>query len=170
MALDVFDDDDGIVDHQAGGERDAEQRQSVDGEAQQLDESERTDERDGDRDRRNDGGAPIFEENEDDQDDQEDGRAEGRDYVADRFADRVGGVEGDLILHAGRKALGQALEFGEAAAAHVEGVGGGELGDADANGFAPVVVEIGAVVFGAELSVTDVAQADESAIRIALQN
>ena len=46
MALDVFNDDDGVIDDQAGGERDAEERQRVDGKAKQLDESKRADERD----------------------------------------------------------------------------------------------------------------------------
>ena len=170
MAFDVFDDDDGVVDHQAGGQRDAEQRQRVDGEAKQLDESKRADERDRYGDCRDDGGAPVFEEDEDDQDNQEDGRAQGRDYIADGFADRVGGIESDLILHAGRKALGKAVELSEAAAVHVEGVGGGELRDTEANRFVPAVVQVGAVVFGAELGVTDIPQADESAIGIALQD
>src|SRR5208283_2834501 len=71
---------------------------------------------------------------------------------------------------AGRKPLGKTLKFGNAATVDVEGVGGGELGDADANRIVPVVVQAGAVVFGAELGVTDVAQADESAIGIALQD
>src|SRR5208337_3960626 len=156
MALDVFDDDDGIVDHEASGEGDTEQRQRVDGEAEQFDEGKSADERDWNRDGRNDRGAPVFQENEDDKDDKNDGLAEGRDYVADRFADRVGGIEGEFILHAGRKALGKAVEFGDAATVHVEGVGGGELGDTDADGFVAVVVEVGAVVFGAEFGVTDV--------------
>src|SRR3981081_3707558 len=98
MAFNVFDNDDGIVDYQAGGERNAEQRQRVDREAEQLDERERSDERDRNGDRGNDGGAPVFEENEDDQNDEEDCRAEGRDYVADGFAYRVGDIEGNLIF------------------------------------------------------------------------
>src|SRR5208337_3317768 len=170
MALDVFDDDDGVVDYEARGERDAEQGQGVDGEAEQLDESERADERDWDGDRGDDGGAPVFEENEDDKDDEEDGLAEGRDYVANGFADGVGGIEGELILHAGRKAFGKAVEFGDAAAVHVEGVGGGELSDADANRFVSAVVQVGAVVFGPKLGVADIAQTDESAIGIALED
>src|SRR5208337_2557317 len=94
--------------------------------------------------------APFFEKNEDNKDDEKNGLAESRDYVADRFADRVGGIEGELILHAGRKALGKAFEFGDAATVHVECVGSRELGDADANGFVPVVLQVGAVIFGAE--------------------
>ena len=78
MTLDVFDNDDGVVDDQTRSERDAEQRQRVDGKTEQFNKSESPDERNWDRDRRDDGGAPIFQKNEDDQDDQEDGRAQGR--------------------------------------------------------------------------------------------
>src|SRR5450631_273510 len=53
---------------------------------------------------------------------------------------------------------------------HVEGVGGRELGDSDADGFAPIVVQVGTVVLGAEFGATDVPQTDESAIGITLQD
>ena len=59
MSLHVLDDHDGIVDHQARGQRNAEQRERVDGESEQLDERECPDQRDRDGDRGNNGGAPI---------------------------------------------------------------------------------------------------------------
>src|SRR5258708_22993383 len=99
MALDVFDNDDGVVDHQACSESNAEQGQRVDGEAEQLDEREGADERDRNRDRGDDGVAPVLEENEDYQNDKEDGAAEGRDYVEARFADRIMDLDSDLMLH-----------------------------------------------------------------------
>src|SRR5450755_573138 len=170
VALDVFDNDNGVVHHQAGSKRDAEKRQRVDGEAEHLDESERADERDRDGDSRNDGGAPVLEENEDDENDQENCGPQGGDHVADGFADGVGRIESNFILHAGRKVLGQTVEFDQALAVHIEGVGGGELGDANADGFAPVVVEIGTVVFGAKFRATYVFQADQSAIGVALDD
>ena len=72
VALDVLDDDDGVVDHQAGGQRDAEQGQRVDREAEQLDEGEGADQRHRDGDRRDERAAPVLQEEEDDQDDQDD--------------------------------------------------------------------------------------------------
>src|SRR5271155_1467162 len=170
MSFDVFDDDDRVVDHQAGGERDTEQRQRIDGEAEQLDERKRPDQRDRNGDCRDDGRAPVFEKDEDDKNDEHNGGAQGRDYVADGFADRVSGIEGDLILHAGRKALGKAIQFGDALLMYIERVGGGELGDGDANRFAPVVVQVVGVVFGAELGVTHVFQTDQRAVRVALED
>src|ERR1039458_3462159 len=148
MALDVFNDDDGVVDDQTGGQRDAEQGQRVDGKTKQLDEGERADERNRNGDGGDDGGAPVFKEDEDNENHENDGFAQGGNDVADRFADGVGGVERQLVLHARRKALGEAIEFGNAAAVHFERVGGGELGDANADRFASVVVEVGAVEIG----------------------
>ena len=108
----------------------------------------------------NDRRAPVAEKNEDHQDDQQDRRTHRKNHVADGFADGVGCIEGNLILHAGRKSLGKAIEFGDALLVHVEGVGGGELGDGDSDGVTPVVIQVVAVVLGAELCVTDVFQAD----------
>ena len=170
MALDVLDDDDGVVHDQTGGQRNAEQSQRVDGEAEELDEGERSDQRDRDGDRGDDGRAPVLEEKENDEDYEDDGLAQGRDDVADGFRDGVGRVEGQLIFHARREALGEAVEFGDAAAIHVEGVGGRELSDADADRFVPVVVEVGAVVLGAKFGMAHVAQADERAVVIAFQD
>jgi hypothetical protein len=58
MPLDVLDHDDRVVDDDAGGEDDAEQRQRVDGVAHQLDEGERADERDRDREHGDERAAP----------------------------------------------------------------------------------------------------------------
>ncbi len=43
VAFDVFDDDDGVVHHQSGGQRDAEQGEGIDRESQKLDEGESSD-------------------------------------------------------------------------------------------------------------------------------
>ena len=143
VALDVFNDDDHVVDDQPRRQSDAKKRQRVDGKAEQLYESERPDERNRSGDEVNDRRPPVAEENEDHQDDQQDRRTHRKNHVADGFADGIGGVEGDLIFHAGRKALGKAIEFGDAASMNIERVGGGELGDGDADRVTPVVVEVG---------------------------
>ena len=77
VALHVFDDDDGVVDDQSCGERDAEEGQRVDGEAEDLDEGKGADERDRDRNGGDDRGAPVLQEEEDDDDDDDDGFADG---------------------------------------------------------------------------------------------
>ncbi len=100
VALDVFDDDDGVVDDETGGESDAEEREGVDAEAEDLDEGEGTDERNGDGDGGNDGGAPILQEEEDDEDDDDDGLANGGNDFVDRFADDQGGIDGNDVPEA----------------------------------------------------------------------
>ena len=72
MALHIFDHDDGVIDHQAGGQRDAEQGQRIDGEAENLDERKGADQRNRDGDRRDDGRAPVEQEEEDNDDDDDD--------------------------------------------------------------------------------------------------
>ncbi len=52
VPLDVFDDDDGVVDDQPDREHDREQRQQVEGEAEHLHQEERADERNRNRDDR----------------------------------------------------------------------------------------------------------------------
>ena len=151
VALHVLDDHDGVVDHQAGGQRDAEEGERVDGEAEELDEGEGADERDRNGDGGNDGGAPVEQEEEDDGDDDDDGLAEGDQHFADRVADDGGGVEGDGVFQARRKALGELGERGLGSAIHVERVGVGELLDADAHRLRwPAILERGAVVFSAD--------------------
>ena len=170
VALDVFNDDDHVVDDQPRRQSDAEERQRVDGEAKQLDESKGADERNWSGDEVNDRRPPVAEENEDHQDDQQDRRTNRNNYVADGFADGIGGVEGDFILHAGRKTFGEAIEFGDATLMNIKRVGGGELGDGDADCFAAVVIEVGAVVFGAEFGVAYIFELDERAVGIAFED
>ena len=71
VALDVLDHDDGVVDHDADGQHQAEQRQGVEREAERRHDGEGADQRHRDRDQRDDGGAPVLQEDEHDDDDQE---------------------------------------------------------------------------------------------------
>ena len=73
MALHVLDDHDGVIDDEAGGQRDTEQGEGVDAEVERLDEGEGADQRDGDGDGGDDGSAPVEQEQEDDHDDDADG-------------------------------------------------------------------------------------------------
>ena len=116
MALHVFDDDDGVVHDEAGGERDAEERERVDREAEKLHEGKRSDERNGNRDRGDKRAAPVLQENENHEDDENDCFEQRVENVVDRFADDGGGVERDGVLDAGREALREALEVRPCAA------------------------------------------------------
>ena len=71
VTLHVFDDYDGVIDDQSGSEGDAEQSQSIDGEAKDLHENKCADERDGDGDGGNQGAAPVLKKHIDHEDDQQ---------------------------------------------------------------------------------------------------
>ena len=62
VALDVFDHHDGVIHHQSGGQRDAEQRQRIDRKPQQLDEGESSDQRNRNGHRGNNRAAPVLRE------------------------------------------------------------------------------------------------------------
>ena len=73
VVLDRLHDDDRVVHHEADRQHQAEQRQRVDGKAEQREEDERPDERDRHGQQRNQRRAPALQEDEDDDDDQHDG-------------------------------------------------------------------------------------------------
>ncbi len=104
VPFDVLDHHDRIVDDDAGGEHDAEQRQGVDREVEQLDERKRSDQRHRNGDRRDDRAAPVLEEQEHHDDHEADGFAEGFQHLDDRFADDADVVEGQAPLEARREA------------------------------------------------------------------
>ena len=164
VALHVLDDDDGVVDDQAGGQGDAEERQRVDGEAEDLDEGEGADERDGNGDGRDDGGAPVLQEEEDDDDDDDDGLAEGLDDFADGLADDGRGVDGDDALHAGREGL---REFGRARLWHRDRPRARWRWRAAGRRRRwrrwPLKLQVGGVVFCAEFGAADVLEQDDAA-------
>ena len=132
VPLDVLDDDDRVVDDDAGGEHDAEQRQRVDREAEQLHERERADERDRNRDRRDERAAPVLQEEEHHEHDEDDRLGERLQHFDDRLADDADVVERDLRLEPGREALLEALQLRLDAREDLERVGRRQQLDADA--------------------------------------
>ena len=68
IALDVLDDDDGIVDDDADGQHEAEQRKRVERDAHRRHDREGPDQRHGNGDDRDDRGAPSLQEQDDDHD------------------------------------------------------------------------------------------------------
>ncbi len=95
MAGDVLQHHDGIVDDEAGGDRQRHQREIVDAVAQQIHDREGADERDRHRHGRDDGGPRIAQEGEDHEDDQGDGDQQRHLDVVERAADRDRPVVGD---------------------------------------------------------------------------
>ena len=149
----------------AGGQRDAEQRERVDGEVEDTDEREGADQRDGDGDGGNDGGSPIEQEQEDNSNDDDNRDAKRIEHFADRVARPQCGVERNSVLKAGREVLGKLRERGLGTAIDVERVGIGELLDANTHGLMAHVLEVGAVVFGRDLSMTNVFELHRTLVR-----
>jgi len=69
VALHAFDDDDGIVDHQADGQHQPEHRKGIDGEAKEREKNKGAHQRDGYGQQRDQRGAPVLQEEVDNQDD-----------------------------------------------------------------------------------------------------
>ena len=87
VALDVLHHDDGVVDHDADGQHQAEQREIVEREAERRQHGEGADQRHRDGDDRDDRGAPGLQEQDDDHDDEDHGLEQGLDHRVDRLRD-----------------------------------------------------------------------------------
>ena len=102
MAGDVFDDDDGVVDDEAGGDGEGHEAEVVERVAEHVHDAEGAEEGERDGDRGDEGGAGFAEEDEDYKDDEEGGEDEGSGDVADGGADGGGAVEDGLELDGGK--------------------------------------------------------------------
>src|SRR5262249_21501141 len=101
IAFDVLHHDDGVVDDDADGKYEAEQRQIVQRYAEHVEEGKGADQRHRDRDDRNDRSAPALQEQEYHTNHQQDRDEDRLDHFVDRFADKNGGIVDDLVLQAG---------------------------------------------------------------------
>ena len=98
MPLDVFDHHDGVVDHDADREHEAEQGQIVDREAERRHRGEGADQRHRDRDDRNDRRPPALQEHQHDDDDEQHRLVDGLDQLADGLRDELGRVVADVVV------------------------------------------------------------------------
>ena len=99
---DVLDDDDGVVDDEADGDRQSHQRQIVEAVAQRVKRRERADQGQRHRDRRNDGGPEAAQEKEDHHHHQGDAQDQRELHVINRGADGRRAVGHDIDLDGGR--------------------------------------------------------------------
>ena len=107
VALDVFDDDDGVVDDDTDREHEAEQRQRVERDADQAHDEERADQRHGDGQDRDDRGAPRLQEQDDDEDDEHERFDQRVDHGVDRELDELGRIVDDRVADTRREVLFQ---------------------------------------------------------------
>jgi len=98
VALHVLDDHDGIVDDDADGQYEAEERQQVDRKSQRDHPGEGSDQGDEDRDGADDGCPEILQEEEDHEHDEQDRLEERVLHLLDRDPDEVGRVQGDRVV------------------------------------------------------------------------
>ena len=110
QALDVLDDDDRVIDQQADRQRQPEQGQRVDGEPGHVENRERPQKDDRDRDRRHQQGAPVLQEDEDDEDDEDDRLDQRLHDLFDGQLDEVGRVVCVAELQPFRKILRKLLD------------------------------------------------------------
>ena len=156
LALDVLDHDDGVVDDDADGQHQAEQRQHVEGEAEGLHHHARADQRHGDGDDRNDRSAPGLEEQQHDQHHQSCRLEDGDIELVDRDLDELGRVVGEAVFETLGKALRHLLDGGLDALSGPHGIGARLLIDDDDDGRILVGVALRRVAERAELDAGDV--------------
>ncbi|EKD35926.1 MAG: hypothetical protein ACD_75C01721G0001, partial [uncultured bacterium] len=158
---------DGIIDHEPHGKHDGQKRQQVNGEAEDLHQKYRADQRQGDGHHRDQHGTEGAEEEEDDHDHDEQGVAQGFEHLLDRVGDVIGGVIGDPRLHARRQIPLDRLHLFTHPLDDIDRVGVGQCPYTDKNRRLPGKPYLGLIILGAELHVGDVAQPNNSAVMLA---
>ncbi len=165
-ALDVLQDDDRVVHHDADRQDHAEEGERVDGIAQRQQPRERAEQRHRHRGERNQRRAPVLQEDEHHQEHEQHRLAQRDHHLADRDLDEKRGVVDDLLLEAGREALGELGHRRVHFLGDVERVRPGLQEDADQGGAAVVDAPHEAVVARGELDARDVRETQARAVGI----
>ena len=162
--LHILDDDDGVVDDDADGQHEAEERKDIQREAGDPERGKSADEGDGNGNERDDGRAPVLQEDEHDDGDEPDTDEQGLDDIPDTFPDEPRGVVGHAVIHARGEALLQLEHLLVDRVGGLESVCAGQLEDGHGDGRAAVVSHGGAVVRCGEFGAADVAEARHAAV------
>src|ERR1019366_6236464 len=131
MAVDVLQDDDGVVHDPADGYRQSAQGHDVDRDTGNEHERERGHDRDRNAHRGHEGGPQAEQEDEDRNHREEGAEAAFTDQAVPGLDDEGRGVRDDVYLEAALVLLAQLLELGRDPLDHVHGVRIGGLGNAD---------------------------------------
>ncbi len=170
--LDIFgralDHDDRVVDDDADGEDEREQREQVDAESQRGHRREGADDGDGHRGRRHQGRPPALQEHDDDEKHEHRRLDQRLVDLADGGLHEARGVERKRIGDPAGKVRGEPLHLGFDGLRDIERVGVRQLKDGDARRRLAVHVEKLAVGLGAELDAADIADAGHRAAGCAL--
>ncbi len=157
LPLDVLDHHDGIVDDEPDRQHHAQQAQHVQREAHDLHHRQRRDQRHRNGDRGYQGGAPILQEDEDNQDDQAERFGQGHDHVMLRRGDEARGVVVQPVGDALREALRQLVHLVLDVLLQVEGVGARHLEHRQHHGRILAEHRGRGILQGAEFDTRDVA-------------
>ncbi len=133
MARDIFHHHDGIIDHKSRGNGHGHQREVVQGVSEQIHHGERTDQRDRHRDRGNERGAAVAQEDKHHDDDEADGNQQRPLHVTDRGADGGGAIQNDGGIDAERNGCLDNRKLRADAIDRVNDIGAGLAEDDDRN-------------------------------------
>ena len=165
VALDAFDDDNGIVHHQTDGQHQPEHRKRIDGEAEDGEEYKGAHQRDGHGKHRDQRSAPVLQEEVDHKDHQHDGDQQGFNDLLHAFCHCCCLVQRYGVIHILREAL---LHLGHQlsdACGRLDRIGTGQLVDRDNDGGLAIQSADNAVVLCAQLDAGDVSNTNYAAIR-----
>ena len=169
-ALDVLDDHDGVVDDDADGQHQGEERDGVRRVAHRLQGDEGPDQAHGHGERRDQRRAQAAEEQEHHDDDEHEGLDQGLADLVDRLGDEGRGIVGDLPGEPLGEGLGQGADPGLDLLQGREGVRAGGLVDRHHRGGAAVQPRLPVEIGGAELDPGDVAEPQHGPVRVRAQD
>ena len=170
VALDVLDDDDGVVDHDADGENQAKQRQRVERDPHQAHDEECADERDGNGEDRDDRCAPRLQEQNHDEDHEHERFSQRVDHGVNRELNKLRRIVDDGVADARREVLFQVLHLSLDGRRRRERIRAGLLKDDEGRRGLVVQIRVDGVVLGAKLDTRDVTDADDGAIRFGVDH
>jgi hypothetical protein len=164
VAVDAFEDDDGVVDHHPYRQCECQGGEVVERETEEAHEAEGGNERGRDRERDDKGGAPRTQEDEDHQDGQHGAINDVYLDVFDGLLHVLCSVEGDVVEKTGWKVLGELVHPLAGRAVDVYQVGAGARGDTETEGWRQVVARHAAFIGNAKLGEADVGKAYRPAV------
>ena len=159
LRVDGLDDDDRVVDDDADRKDEREERDQVDRDPERLHEEERADERHWNRQDRDQGRAPVAQEDEDDERHQHEGLAQRVEDLLDGGIEEARDVVVDFVVHpTGERRLLDLLELGLHVRNDLTGVASGGLLQDDRGRRIPVQVGVDVEELASELDLRDVFQ------------
>ncbi len=166
VAVDVLQHDDGVVDHQADGEHEGQQRQRVDRKAEQEHQRKGANKRQRDRHERDERGAHRMQEDEDDEQHEQHRLADGDVDVIERLLDEDRLVMRHLDLHPVGQRLDHARQHFAHRLRHVQRVGRRLLDDAQRDRGLAVKAHHAALIQRAKLGAANIGKAHKVAVRL----